>query len=201
MYVTYGPSVSLIVVDLQNDFATPSGSLYVSGGEDILDGVNAEIAAALAAGSPVFYTQDWHPAVTPHFADFGGVWPVHCVRGTDGAQLHPLLTVAGRVIRKGVDGSDGYSGFSVRDPTSGHRGHTELGEALRAADARTVVIAGLAGDYCVKETALDATAAGFEAVVPLALTRFVNLRPGDDEAAVATMRAAGAVVLPADTAA
>jgi nicotinamidase/pyrazinamidase len=185
---------------MQNDFAAPDGNLYVRGGEDVLDGVNAEVAAAVGAGSPVFYTQDWHPDTTPHFVDFGGVWPVHCVHDTAGAALHPRLTVAGRVIRKGTDGADGYSGFSVRDPTSGARRDTELGGALRDAGVSSVVVVGLAGDYCVKDTALDAVAAGFEAAVPLALTRFVNVQPGDDEAAVAAMRTAGVVVVPADAA-
>jgi nicotinamidase/pyrazinamidase len=171
--------------------------LYVRGGEDVIDGINAEIETAVGAGSPVFYTQDWHPETTPHFADCGGVWPAHCVRGTEGAAMHPRLTVVGQIVRKGTDGSDGYSGFSVRDPTSGERSYTELGGSLRTANVRTVVVVGLAGDYCVKDTALDAVSAGFEAVVPLALTRFVNLRPGDDDAAVAVMRTAGVVVLPA----
>jgi nicotinamidase/pyrazinamidase len=170
--------------------------LYVPGGEDVLDSINTEIKTAIDAGSPVFYTQDWHPETTPHFAGFGGIWPVHCVRGTDGAALHPRLTVTGHVVRKGTDGSDGYSGFSVRDPKSGQRSDTELGGCLRAAQVRTVVVVGLAGDYCVKDTALDAVSAGFEAVVPLALTRFVNRQPGDDDAAVAAMRTAGVVVLP-----
>ncbi len=194
----YGPGVALVVIDMQNDFATAGGSLYVAGGESIVGAVNAEVAAAAEAGSPVFYTQDWHPEQTPHFATSGGVWPVHCVRGTPGAALHPRLTVAGPVIRKGTDGSDGYSGFSVRHPASGERSATELGDALAAAGVRTVVIAGLAGDYCVKETALDAVSLGFHAVVPLPLTRFVNASEGDDDRAVAEMAAAGVDVISAE---
>jgi nicotinamidase/pyrazinamidase len=195
MHGPYGPGAALVVVDVQNDFADPGGSLYVPGGEEIVDAVNAEVAAALAAGCPVFYTQDWHPESTPHFATAGGVWPVHCVRDTDGAALHPRLRVAGPVVRKGTEGADGYSGFSVRDPTSGKRSATELGDALTAAGVRTVVVVGLAGDYCVKETALDAVSLGFRALVPLRLTRFVNLADGDDDRAVTEMAAAGVEII------
>jgi len=190
----YGPDVALIVVDLQNDFADPAGSLYVRGGEEIVDAVNAQVQAAVAAGSPVFWTQDWHPEVTPHFATSGGVWPVHCVAGTAGAEFHPGARILGEVIRKGVDGGDGYSAFSVRDPESGTRTSTVLGSRLVAAGCREVVVVGLAGDYCVKETALDGRRLGLDVVVPLELTRFVNVHPGDDERAVAELRDAGVQV-------
>lgn len=195
--VQYGPEVALLVIDLQNDFATAEGSLYVRGGEEIVDAVNAQVATAVAAGSPVFWTQDWHPAVTAHFVTSGGVWPPHCVAGTPGAEFHPGARVTGEVIRKGMDGADGYSGFSTRDPRSGARGSTVLGERLVAAGVREVVVIGLAGDYCVKETALDGRRLGLDVVVPLALTRFVNLRPGDDAAAIAELRSAGVRVEPA----
>ena len=121
----YGPHTALIVVDVQNDFADPAGALYVGDGASIIPLVNAEIDAARAAGSRIFYTQDWHPPSTPHFAKDGGVWPVHCVADTWGARLHPALVVSGPVVRKGSAGEDGYSGFSMRHPgsgeTSGHR--------------------------------------------------------------------------------
>lgn len=192
----YGPDTALLVIDVQNDFADPEGGLYVRGGEEVVGVVNAEVAAARTAGSPVLYTQDWHPPTTPHFAKDGGVWPVHCVRDTWGAELHPDLEVpAGApVVRKGVDGGDGYSGFSVRDPVSGDTTATELGRHLDAAGVRRVVVTGLAGDVCVKETVLDAVRLGYEVVVPLAATRMVELSEGDGEAAVAAMRAAGATV-------
>ncbi|MBL7497899.1 isochorismatase family protein [Frankia sp. CNm7] len=198
---TYGPEVALIVVDLQNDFATPAGSLYVRGGEEIVGAVNDEVSAAVAAGSPVFWTQDWHPSVTPHFVTSGGVWPPHCVAGTPGAEFHPRALVTGEIIRKGADGADGYSGFSVRDPESGEQRSTVLGDRLATAGCREVVVVGLAGDYCVKETALDGRRLGLDVVVPLALTRFVNLEPGDDTAAIAELRAAGVRVEPAASAA
>lgn len=192
----YGPHTALLVVDVQNDFADPDGGLYVEGGEEIVPLVNEEIAAARAAGALVVYTQDWHPPTTPHFAKDGGDWPVHCVRDTWGAELHPDLEVAedAPIVRKGVEGEDGYSGFSVRDPVSGDTTATELGSYLDAAQIRRVVVTGLAGDVCVKETALDAARLGYEVVVPLATTRMVELNEGDGEAAVAAMRAAGAEV-------
>lgn len=192
---TYAPDVALIVVDVQNDFASPEGGLYVHGGEEIVPLVNAEVAAAEAAGAPVFYTQDWHPPTTPHFAKDGGVWPVHCVRDTWGAELYPSLSVEGPVVRKGTSGEDGYSGFSVRDPLSGETSATQLGGMLEAAGVRSVVVVGLAGDVCVKETALDARRLGYEATVPMAATRSVNLQEGDEARAVEEMTAAGITVL------
>src|SRR6187431_2065833 len=148
---SYDPTTALLVVDVQNDFADPAGSLYVKGGEEVVPFINAEIAAAQTAGSPIVYTQDWHPPSTPHFQKDGGIWPVHCVRDTWGAEFVPGLEVRGRVIRKGTGGEDGYSGFSVRDPRSGERSATALENELRSRGARRVVIAGLATDYCVVE--------------------------------------------------
>jgi len=112
----YDVRTALIVVDVQNDFADPAGSLYVRGGEEIVPPVNAQIDEALAAGALVAYTQDWHPPTTPHFQKDGGIWPVHCVAGTWGAELHADLHVEGPIVKKGSGGEDGYSGFSVRDP-------------------------------------------------------------------------------------
>ena len=189
----YDSSTALIVVDVQNDFADPAGGLYVRGGEDVVALVNAESAAAHDAGAAVVYTQDWHPESTPHFQKDGGTWPVHCVADSWGAQLHPDLDVRGPVVRKGTSGEDGYSGFSERDPVSGEPHPTQLGMLL-SPDVRRLVVVGLAGDYCVKETALDGVRLGYEVRVPHELTRFVNLSPGDDERAVAEMQAAGVTV-------
>ncbi|MDQ6650482.1 MAG: isochorismatase family protein [Actinomycetota bacterium] len=190
----YDASTALVVVDVQNDFADPDGGLYVAGGEAVVPVVNAEIAAAKAGGAAVFYTQDWHPAQTPHFEDDGGVWPVHCVQGSWGAELVPGLTVDGPVVRKGSGGEDGYSGFSARDPVSGLESATALGSLLAAAGIRRLVVTGLAGDVCVKATALDGRRLGYEVTVPLATTRFVLLAVGDDERAVEELRAAGVAV-------
>ena len=192
--MTAGATYALVVVDVQNDFADPSGSLYVRGGEEIIEAVNAEVDAALAAGAPVVYTQDWHPASTPHFATEGGVWPVHCVQGTWGAQLHPALRVEGPVVRKGTGGEDGYSGFSVRDPVSGEESATELGSLLEAAGVDSLRVCGLAGDVCVKSTALDGRALGYAVTVLVDSIRFVNLTPGDGDRAMAEMTAAGVVL-------
>jgi nicotinamidase/pyrazinamidase len=196
---TYDPTTALVVVDVQHDFADPDGGLYVRGGEQVVPAVNAEVAAAREAGAPVVYTQDWHPPTTPHFAKDGGVWPVHCVRDTWGAELHRDLDVDGPVVRKGVDGGDGYSGFSVRDPVSGEEGETRLGHLLREAATRRIVIVGLAGDYCVRETALDARRLGYEVVVPLAATRFVELEAGDRDRTVDELRDAGVELTGAST--
>lgn len=192
----YGPTTALIVVDVQNDFADPDGGLAVAGGDDVVDVVNGEIALARAAGALVVYTQDWHPPSTPHFVTDGGVWPVHCVRDTWGAELHPRLTRIpdAPVVRKGVDGGDGYSGFSVRDPVSGDEHATELGRLLDDAGIEHVVVTGLAGDVCVKATALDGRRRGHRVTVPLAATRFVNLEAGDETRAIAELRAAGVTV-------
>jgi len=190
---TYGDETALVVVAVQNDFADPSGGLYVQGGEAVITLVNAEVAAAHDAGATVVYTQDWHPESTPHFEKDGGIWPVHCVADTWGAELHPDLDVRGPVVRKGTSGEDGYSGFTERDPVSGEPHPTQLGSLL-SPDVRRIVVVGLAGDYCVKETALDGKLLGYDVVVPLGHTRFVNLSAGDDDRAVADLEAAGVTI-------
>jgi len=189
----YGPGAALVVVDVQVDFADPAGSLYVPGGEEVVPLVGAEVAAATAAGSLVVLTQDWHPPHTPHFAPDGGLWPVHCVAGTPGAELHPGLAVPPDAprVRKGTGSEDGYSGFSEVDLASGRTETTVLGALLTDAGAHRLVVVGLAGDYCVRATALDGVRLGHEVLVPLALTRFVGLAPGDDERAREEMAAAG----------
>ena len=189
----YDEETALVVVDVQNDFADPSGGLYVQGGEAVVALVNAEVEAAHDAGATVVYTQDWHPESTPHFEKDGGTWPVHCVADTWGAELHPDLDVRGPVVRKGTSGEDGYSGFTERDPVSGEPHPTQLGSLL-SPGVRRIVVVGLAGDYCVKETALDAALLGYDVAVPLGHTRFVNLAPGDDDRAVADLEAAGVTI-------
>lgn len=192
--VEYDKRTALVVVDVQNDFADPKGSLYVSGGEQVVEPVNREIERARAAGAPVVYTQDWHPPTTPHFQKDGGIWPVHCVKDTWGAAFHPDLDVDGEVVRKGTGGEDGYSGFTVRDPESGDESRTLLGSLLQRLGVERVVIAGLATDYCVKDTAIDAIGLGFETTVLGETTRAVNLKPDDGERAIAAMREAGVIV-------
>ncbi len=189
----YGPGTALIVVDVQNDFADPAGNLHVAGGEAIVPAVDREIAAAVEGGSLVVATQDWHPESTPHFAKDGGPWPVHCVAGSWGAELHPALTLppGARRIRKGVNGEDGYSGFTMRDPISGETKPTELEALLRGREVDRVVIAGLATDYCVTATALDAARLGFRTEVLTDAIAAVDVTPGDGDLALDAMREAG----------
>jgi nicotinamidase/pyrazinamidase len=192
--VTDGGRTALLVVDVQNDFADPGGSLYVPGGDGIVSLIDAEIERAVADGTTVVYTQDWHPEVTPHFQKDGGIWPVHCVQGTWGAEFHPGLRVVedAPIVRKGADGRDGYSAFSVRDPESGDVEATQLESLLREREIERVVIAGLATDYCVVETALDARRLGHPTRVLLAAIRAVDREPGDGDQALVRMRGAGA---------
>ncbi len=190
----YDPQTALIVVDMQNDFADPGGSLYVRQGEEVVPVVNREIELASRAGAAVVYTQDWHPPSTPHFAKDGGIWPVHCVQGTWGAEFHPQLHVEGQVVRKGSGGEDGYSGFSTRHPETGEERPTELEDLLRERGVRKVVVAGLATDYCVKETVIDAAAKGFEVALLAEAVRPVELEPGDAERALDDVLRAGATI-------
>ena len=190
---TYDHQTALLVVDVQNDFADPEGSLYVRGGELVVPVVNEEIDRADEAGALVVYTQDWHPPSTPHFAKDGGIWPVHCVRDTWGAELHPdLRRMKGERVFKGTRGEDGYSAFSVRDPSTGARADTGLEEVLRRHGIRRLVIAGLATDYCVKETVLDAARVGFPISVVSKGIAAVDLNEGDGDRALQAIRAAGA---------
>ncbi|MGE0727805.1 MAG: isochorismatase family protein [Acidimicrobiia bacterium] len=191
----YDPATALVVVDVQNDFADPAGGLYVPGAEAVIPAVNAEVAAARSAGAQVVYTTDWHPPRTPHFASDGGPWPVHCVKGTWGAELHPQLTVDGDIVRKGTGGEDGYSGFGMRDPRSGEERTTGLAALLRARGVSRVVVVGLAGDVCVAATATDAARLGFATTVVRAATASVEVQPGDEERAFAAMAAAGVQVV------
>jgi len=191
----YDPGTALLVVDVQNDFADPTGSLHVPGGDAVIPFINAQVEAALAAGAHVYYTQDWHPPSTPHFARDGGIWPVHCVADSWGAALHPDVHVAGAIVRKGRHGEDGYSGFTMRDPRSGETRPTELLGMLREAAVERVVIVGLATDYCIKATALDALADGYPTLVLASGIRAVDLAPGDGQRAMADLRAAGATVV------
>jgi nicotinamidase/pyrazinamidase len=175
---------ALIVVDFQNDF-TPGGALAVSHGDEIADRVN-ELAAD-PRFELVIATRDWHPPDHGSFAEQGGPWPRHCLQGSEGAELHPSLDRArvDIVLDKGQDpGTEGYSGFEG----------TGLEELLRERDVDRVTIVGLATDYCVKNTALDALGAGFEVTVDPEGVRGVEVEAGDSDRALDEMREAGAAI-------
>lgn len=192
-HMDYDARTALIVVDVQNDFVDPQGSLYVQGGEQALPFINEQIATAERAGALVVCTQDWHPVSTPHFAKDGGIWPVHCVADTWGSELHPGLAVAEPVprIRKGEGGEDGYSGFTVRDPLSGEESSTRLQRLLRDHAITRIGVLGMATDYCVQATAIDGVGHGFATTVLADGIRAVNLAAGDGARAVAAMVEAG----------
>jgi nicotinamidase/pyrazinamidase len=194
----YGPDTALIVVDVQNDFADPDGTLSVPAAHAAVAATNREIAAAVAGGALVVATQDWHPERTPHFVTDGGPWPVHCVGGTWGAELHETLEIPpdAPTIRKGANGEDGYSGFTMRDPETGETTATELEGLLRDAGIQAVAVVGLATDYCVKATALDASRAGLRTTVLTDAIAAVDLHPGDGERALEELRSAGIELQP-----
>jgi len=174
---------ALIVVDVQNDFC-PGGALPVPDG----DAVVAQINALMAQVPLTVATRDWHPVDHRSFAERGGPWPVHCVQGTHGAELHPMLHAS--EIDAIVDAGrgpedDGYSGFEK----------TDLERLLRDRDVDRVHIAGLALDYCVRATALDARGAGFDVVLHRGATRAINAEPGDDERTLRELREAGVEIV------
>ena len=182
---------ALLVVDIQNDFCA-GGSLAVPDGDAVVPVMNAYMARAEATGMPVYVSRDWHPAVTSHFAAYGGTWPPHCVQNTHGAELHSELRVPTTALlaSKGMDpDDDGYSNIDAVLPDG-----SLLLDSLRAGGVTRVFVGGLATDYCVKATALDALKAGLAVVVLLDACRAVDAQPGDGERAIAAMVAAGARV-------
>lgn len=192
--IAYSPSTALIVVDVQNDFADPAGSLFVKGAPKVIPFINAQIDAATKAGALVVASQDWHPPSTPHFAKDGGIWPDHCVAGTWGAAFHADLESPDIVIQKGISGEDGYSAFTVRDPATGAESPTGLDKTLSEAGVVEVFIVGFATDYCVKETAIDASQLGFTAVVLADGVSAVDIEQGDGARACEAMVGAGVAI-------
>lgn len=198
----YQPGTALIVVDVQNDFADPKGSLAVQGAAAVIPVINREVARALAGRALVVCSQDWHPDHTPHFKKDGGIWPSHGVADSWGAELHPALEVPDgtAIVRKGSNGEDGYSAFTMLDKQTGRTVPTMLEPLLQAAGVETVVIVGLATDYCVRHTALDAIRLGFETIVLTDGIAAVNLAPADGATALEELHAAGVHLQPADPA-
>ncbi len=172
---------ALLVIDFQNDF-TPGGALAVPEGDEIASRVEALIGSGRFA--VVVATRDWHPADHDSFAEQGGPWPPHCVVGTPGAELHAALPRerVDAVVDKGQRrGDEGYSVFD----------ETQLEELLRSRGVDRVTIVGLATDYCVRHTALDALRAGFAVEVDAAGVRGIDASPGDADRALREIEAAG----------
>ena len=175
---------ALVVVDVQRDFC-PGGSLAVEHGDEIVPRLNRVIRAFQEAGLPIFFTRDWHPSDHCSFKEQGGRWPPHCLMGTPGAEFHPDLVVPSEsvVISKASRRDrEAYSGFQG----------TDLAERLRRMRAKEVVLGGLATDYCVKESCLDALAGGFEVDVMEDCAKGVNVRKNDSALALSAMAAKGA---------
>lgn len=186
---------ALLVVDVQNDFC-PGGALGVKGGDAIIPVVNKYIQAFWKRKLPVLLTRDWHPKETKHFKGYGGVWPKHCVQNTKGAAFHPKLKIPKEAVifSKGKDpDKDSYSAFAALDHND-----TELAFLLKILGVTTLYIAGLATDYCVKYTTLDALRNGFKVVVLTDAIKGVDLKPRDSEEAIKEMTAAGGKKLTLD---
>lgn len=185
-----GPGDALLVVDVQNDFL-PGGALGIDGGDAVVAPLNRLLAAWRARGLPVYLTRDWHPPGHCSFTAQGGPWPVHCVAGSSGAEFSPRLERApGDVVVSKATRVD-------RDAYSALDG-TQLADELAGAGVRRVFIGGLATDYCVRATGLDARAANFDVVVLRDAVCAVDVRPDDGQRALSELAAAGAVIATTD---
>jgi len=184
------PKQALIVVDVQNDFC-PGGTLAVPHADEVIEPLNRQIDQFLEHGAPVYKSRDWHLPTAKHFATYGGTWPVHCVQNTKGAEFHPALRDDPRitVVSKGLGNSDGYSAFD----------ETDLASQLHQQGVEEVVVGGLATDYCVKHTVLDALKHGFKVTALENAMRAVELQPGDGDRAIDEMRNAGAEIVSTDS--
>jgi len=177
---------ALIIVDVQNDFC-PGGTLAAKDGDQVVPPLNKLILEFQRTGEPIFKSRDWHPAITKHFRNFGGIWAVHCVQNTRGAEFHPDLIDSDSItiISKGLGDEDRYSAFDG----------TELEALLRELGVEELVIGGLATDHCVKHTVLAGLEHGFKVKVVNEAMRAVELEPGDGERAIEEMKAAGAGIV------
>lgn len=181
--------VALLIVDVQKDFC-PGGSLAVPDGDQIIPFLNSYIRLFRKYALPIFATRDWHPPRTSHFREFGGLWPSHCVQGTEGARFHPAMELPpdATILTKGEDpDKDEYSGFGAVD----QRG-VPFHKIVRHMEIHKIYVGGLATDYCVKDTSLDALRSGHAVIILEDAVRGVDLRPGDSRRAMAELLAAGA---------
>ena len=191
--MTGSDASALLVIDVQNDFC-PGGALAVADGDRVVEALNPYLDDAARTGTAVYASRDWHPPVTTHFAPYGGPWPVHCVAGTPGAECRAGLRLPPSpvVITKGQDPErPGYSAFDGVT-TSG----TSLLADLEARGIRRLYVGGLATDYCVRQSVLDARRAGLDVHVLEDAIAGVEAEPGDSARAIDEMRAAGAIVAP-----
>lgn len=190
MTTTIDPSRdALVIVDVQNDFC-PGGSLAVADGDQVVPVLNQYIERFSALEAPVFASRDWHPRVTKHFKEHGGMWPPHCVQGTQGADFHPDLRLSPEVtiVSKGTDpNEDAYSCFQAQDAEG-----MDFAVALGSQGVQRLFVGGLATDYCVMATTLDALREGFEVVLLEDAIRAVDVNPGDGAKALEEMKAGGA---------
>jgi nicotinamidase/pyrazinamidase len=175
---------ALIIVDVQRDFC-PGGALPVPAGDQVVPVLNDYIKMFKAATAGIFATRDWHPPNHMSFKAYGGPWPPHCIQNSEGAKFHPDMKLPddASIISKAIDPSkESYSGFDG----------TMLGAELKDKGVTRVLVGGLATDYCVKNTVLDAIERGFEAVLLLDATRGINVKLGDVKKAIDEMTAKGA---------
>lgn len=180
---------ALLLVDVQNDFCH-NGALPVAGGDGVVPVLNRYVEIFTAEKAPVYASRDWHPAKTVHFREFGGSWPVHCVQGTFGAEFHPDLALPKNtvIITAGDDpNSEGYSAFEGHDENE-----QPFIDCLRSEGVSHLYIGGLATDYCVKETVLDALKRGFAVTLLTDAVRGVDVHAGDSKKALDEMISAGA---------
>jgi nicotinamidase/pyrazinamidase len=186
-------TAALLIIDVQNDFC-PGGALPVPGGDRVAGNLGRAARRFAASGRLVVASRDWHPPVTGHFRDSGGAWPAHCVQGTDGAAFHPdlQLPATALVVSKGMaEDTDSYSAFDGVLPDGG-----SLAALLTGAGVTRLFVGGLATDYCVKATVLEALDAGFYVTVLEDGIAGVDINPGDSLKAIAAMKAAGARFAP-----
>lgn len=182
-------TVALLIIDVQNDFC-PGGALPVPGGDRVIGPLNRIAARFAASGLPVLASRDWHPATSSHFQEHGGPWPIHCVQGTRGAGFHPELCLPEGVIvlSKGTDPEqDGYSAFEGVTWTG-----QPLAELLEGYGIDQLYTGGLATDYCVRATVLDALGRGFAVTLLTDAVAGVDLQAGDSRRALEEMTRAGA---------
>lgn len=186
------PVTAVLLIDVQRDFCA-GGALAVPAGDAVVPVLNDVIGRARDRGMPVYASRDWHPASSGHFVTGGGVWPTHCVAGSDGARFHPDLRLPAEaaVVSKGVAADeDGFSAFDGRLEDG-----ATLEDSLRTSGVSRLLAGGLATDYCVRHTVLDALRKGWPVTLLTDAIAAVNLRPDDGPRALDEMRAAGAVLL------